>query len=77
MKPHYFDQNEADIDDIQLGMAKIQGYVPQKCLLGGVIVMSEINAGRSPCWGCNGPREKCDGKPKRTQLSGRVLDTPI
>ena len=66
MKPHYFEQTEADQDDMQLGMAKMQGYVPQACLLGGTVVMDEINKGRNPCWGCKGPRDKCGGKDKRT-----------
>lgn len=33
MKPHYFDQPIADLDDIPLQMAKGQGYVPSTCLL--------------------------------------------
>lgn len=65
MKPHYFEQDEPDSDDMQLGMAKTQGYVPQGCLLGGMVVMAEINAGRDPCSGCNCPREKCGGNPLR------------
>ncbi len=64
MKVHYFDQDAADVNDIHLGMAKMQGYVPQTCLLGGITVMAEVQAGKSPCAGCNGPREKCKGKPK-------------
>ena len=66
MKLHYFEQAKADVDDVQLEMAKMQGYVPQECLLGGMVVMSEINAGRNPCWGCAGPREKCGGKTKKS-----------
>ena len=66
MKPHYFEQTEADSDDMQLGMAKMQGYVPQTCLLGGMVVMGEVGKGNNPCWGCEGPREKCGGKDKRT-----------
>lgn len=65
MKPHYFEQEAADADDMMLGMAKMQGYVPQGCLLGGMVVMAETQEGRNACWGCNGPREKCGGKPKR------------
>lgn len=65
MAPHYFDNPEADADDHTLGMAKMQGYVPRACLLGGAAVMAEVGAGRSPCWGCEGPRERCGGKPKR------------
>ena len=64
MKPHYFEQDSADQDDMLLGMAKMQGYVPKTCLLGGVVVMAEIQAGKSACAGCNGPRDKCKGKPK-------------
>ncbi len=66
MKPHYFEQNEADKDDMQLGMAKMQGYVPLKCLLGGLLVMCEVGAGNDPCDGCEGPRDKCNGRGKRT-----------
>lgn len=66
MKPHYFEQAEADKDDFNLWMAKQQGYVPVTCLLGGPIVMDEVNKGRSPCAGCNGPREQCKGKAKQS-----------
>jgi hypothetical protein len=64
MKLHYFEQAEADSDDIMLSMAKGQGYVPRTCLLGGMIVMGETRAGRDACAGCEGPREKCHGRPK-------------
>lgn len=64
-KLHYFEQDKADEDDGLLQMAKIQGYVPNTCLLGGIVVMHEVNSGKSPCWGCNGPREKCKGQQKR------------
>lgn len=70
MRPHYFDQPSPDSDDIMLAMAKGQGYVPQGCLLGGVVVMSETNDGRKACWGCNGPRERCGGSPKRGAEDG-------
>ena len=65
MKPHYFNQENADTDDAALGMAKMQGYVPEGCLLGGMVVMSEVTNGRNPCYGCEGPRNKCGGKPKK------------
>ncbi len=61
MKPHYFDQDAADPDDMQLKMAKAQGYVSRKCLLNGTLVMSLIRDSKSPCEGCAGPREKCEG----------------
>ncbi len=64
MKPHYFEQAEADGDDIQLKMVKGQGYVPKTCLLGGIVVMAEIRNARHPCGGCEAPREKCGGKEK-------------
>lgn len=66
MKPHYFDQTKADENDAMLGMAIMQGYVKGSCLLGGIVVMREVQAGKNPCWGCNGPREKCGGKPKQS-----------
>lgn len=62
MKPHYFEQDSADTDDIFLSMAINQGYVPKNCLLGGQTVMSIINDGKSPCNGCNCDRNKCNGK---------------
>ena len=65
--PHYFDQEKADPSDTQLAMAKGQGYVPQTCLLGGMTVMAEVTAGRDPCAGCNGPREKCHGRSRPTR----------
>jgi hypothetical protein len=61
MKPHYFNQDKADTDDIQLKMARAQGYVSRKCLLGGAVVMGLINESKSPCKGCACPREKCEG----------------
>jgi hypothetical protein len=65
VKPHYFNQDKADDDDMLLGMAKMQNYVPKTCLLGGSVVMAEVDAGVNPCWGCEGPRDKCKGKPKQ------------
>ncbi len=68
MELHYFDQSKANEDDIQLKMAIGQGYVPSTCLLGGLIVMDEINNGRDPCCGCEGPRHKCGGRPGSSLL---------
>ena len=62
MKKHYFDQNEADKDDVLLEMAKGQGYVPQGCLLGGQLVMALVNSGDDPCKGCRCERSKCQGR---------------
>lgn len=63
---HYFDKEEAPWD-MQLEMAKHQGYVPMTCLLGGATVMAEVTAGRDPCAGCRGPREKCGGRAAREE----------
>ena len=62
MKPHYFEQDEADEDDIELIMCIEQGYVPKTCLLNGAIVFSLINGGIDPCKGCECSREKCKGR---------------
>jgi hypothetical protein len=64
MNLHYFDKIEAPKEDILLQMAIQQGYIPKTCLLSGMIVMAEINSMKDPCAGCNGPREKCHGRPK-------------
>jgi len=61
---HYFDRATADPADMLLGMAKMQSYVPDTCLLGGATVMHEVRQGVDPCAGCNGPREKCKGRRK-------------
>lgn len=65
VKPHYFKQDQADTDDMLLAMSRQQGYVPKTCLLGGQVVWAEVSASRDPCAGCNGPREKCGGRPKQ------------
>jgi len=45
-----------------------QGYVPPTCTLpeefAGLLIYSEVEAGRRPCEGCNEDRAKCGGKPK-------------
>lgn len=63
-RPHYFDIGTASPLDIELRMAKDQGYVPEGCLLGGRPVMALVRAGEDPCAGCNGPREVCGGRQK-------------
>lgn len=62
MKPHYFNQIEADSDDFQLEMAKMQRYVPETCLLNGITVMTMVEKCVSPCEGCVGPRDICKGR---------------
>ena len=63
-KLHYFDQEKADAADFLLKAAKNQGYVPDTCLLGGVVVMDEMRKGHDPCAGCNCIRSKCGGRAK-------------
>lgn len=65
-KPHYFnegDEKEARNDGM-LRVCKAQGYVPETCLLGGQLVFHLVNEGLDPCKGCEGPRERCKGRPK-------------
>ena len=69
IKLHYFDQDEADPLDLLLGLAKMQEYVPSGCLLGGATVMNEVSHAVDPCAGCNGPREKCGGRPRKGDLA--------
>jgi hypothetical protein len=44
-----------------------QGYVPTTCTMpdppAGMLIHSEISAGRDPCAGCNLDREVCKGRP--------------
>ena len=63
MKASYLTHEEAKTD-VWLEMAKGQGYVPPKCLLGGQIVMMLINKGDDPCSGCNIDRSACGGRPR-------------
>ena len=43
------------------------GYVPTGCTLApvdaGVYIWRQVNAGRSPCWGCSADRDACGGLP--------------
>lgn len=65
-KLHYFDDDKADATDLLLQMCIGQGYVPNTCLLAGRVVIEEVNLGRDPCGGCNGPRAKCYGRPRKS-----------
>lgn len=46
-----------------------QGYVPPTCTLppdhAGLLIYTEVAAGRSPCWGCNDDRAICHGQPRQ------------
>ena len=63
-KPHYFHQTEADADDHRLTELKVEGVVPDGCLLGGEVVAKL--AGREqndPCAWCVCPeRDRCGGR---------------
>jgi len=63
-KLHYFEEEQADPNDHLLNMAKQQGYVPQTCLLAGMIVIVLVNEGKDPCFGCACDRSKCKGRRK-------------
>jgi hypothetical protein len=65
MKLHYFDQEKADENDFLLKMTIQQGYVPASCLLAGHVVMRLVTEQGDPCKGCEGPRDKCHGRPKQ------------
>jgi hypothetical protein len=66
MKISYFNQQEADPDDLMLRAAIKNGYVPSTCLLSGSVVIAERLEGNDPCAGCNGPRARCNGRPRAT-----------
>ena len=61
-KPHYFDAPEEAKDDEMLNLVKKQGYVPDGCLLQGVLVMMIVREGGDPCVGCHSDRTKCGGR---------------
>lgn len=65
MKLHYFDDPEADPKDFMLKAAIGQGYVPPTCLLAGHVALQHQLKGEDPCAGCNGPRHRCQGRPKK------------
>lgn len=62
MKLHYFEQETADRDDTLLQLCIKQGYVPNTCLLGGMVIWDEVNKGKNVCAGCEAPRDKCHGQ---------------
>lgn len=49
--------------DHPLQKMKNRGVVPQGCLQGGAMVAGMHMAGLDPCTGCEGPRQKCMGRP--------------
>jgi len=77
MKPNYFGQSSADVDDHLLIKAKLAGHVPLRCLLGGEAVMSAVQARVRPCDTCDGPRERCHGTPKLDGVRYRAYGTHV
>ena len=69
MKLSYFNQDSADEDDFLLEQHKQRGDVPETCLPGGETVFAAVKYGLCPCDGCNGPREKCFGKPMASSFA--------
>ena len=49
-----------------------QGYVPATCTMpeppAGLLIWSEIRAGRDPCTGCNANRSECRGRQKLAEV---------
>jgi len=54
------------VPDDMLELCKEQGYVPANCYLNGMVVYALVNKGEDPCAGCNLNRNKCGGRPKKT-----------
>lgn len=71
MKSHYFSQRRPDADDISLRKAIDDEIVPEKCLLGGLLVMQIHQGGHDPCEWCPGPREHCGGRPQKHGITSR------
>lgn len=62
MKMEYFDQDTADGDDALLKEAKNKGRY-QIRVYWEVLSYQQTPTGKSPCAGCNGPRDRCKGSP--------------
>ena len=77
MKLHYFEEGEAPDSDLELAAAKQQGYVTERCLLAGIVVMNDVRQGKDPCAGCFCDRVKCGGR-RRQRRGGRPpIQAPI
>lgn len=73
LRHHYFEQGVASPADHMLQQAIAKGSVPSGCLLGGHIVQGLVFAGDDPCAGCEGPRPKCGGRPRKPQPTQQRL----
>lgn len=67
-KLHYFHQPVADTDDLVLREVIAAGLVPETCLLGGAALGPMVRVTENPCSQCNGPRERCKGKPRSSDF---------
>ena len=76
MKLHYFDQDSADADDMMLGMAKMQGYVPAKCLLYGMDVIESPLVQPQPNFRINPDLPMTDGGRRKAQDWCKVTAKP-
>lgn len=56
-----------------------EGHVPETCTMphevAGPLIWREVQARRSPCWGCSADRAVCKGEPQRTPAAdlGRMV----
>lgn len=66
MKYHYFNQLEADPDDQALQQSIFSEVVPPTCLLAGQIIEMAVAQQKDPCKSCQGPRNRCKGRPLDT-----------
>lgn len=70
LKADYFDGRVSPADAM-LAEGKRRGIVPQTCLLGGYMVMAAAAMNADPCAQCDGPRERCGGRPKDAGAAAR------
>lgn len=69
MKAQYFNQRRPDADDVSLQKAIQDEVVPEKCLLGGLLVLQIHQHQHDPCEWCPGPRERCGGRPQKHHIT--------
>jgi hypothetical protein len=72
IKGDYFSEGKASPADAMLRQAIAQGIVPATCLLGGYKVRArhDLNPDADVCGSCDGPREKCFGRPRERVAGG-------
>lgn len=70
LRENYFDGRVSPADEM-LREGIRRGVVPPTCLLGGYMVMAASAVGEDPCVKCDGPREKCGGRPREKDETER------